>query len=73
MRSSTDFLKTRIPLAESVIRCALTRLTRPAKMKLPSRRTGGISLAAPAMRDPIAISAFCTSAARHRSGKSSGG
>ena len=47
----------------SVMRRALTRLTKLAKMMLPRRRTAGIWLSAPAILDPITMSAPCPIAA----------
>ena len=61
---STSRRSTRWPLAESLIEAQPTRFSSEAKNRLPTRRTSGISLSAPAMREPITRSAP-SSAARH--------
>jgi hypothetical protein len=51
--SSVGRLKTRMPLALSVTTVRPTSVSRAAKNLLPSRRTAGISVSAPAMREPM--------------------
>ena len=66
-------LKTRIPLALSQIRRLPTMLSRPAKIVLPIRRTSGISLSLPSMREPMTMSVWPPSASRQSCGSFSGG
>ena len=71
--SSVDLRNTRMPLAESDTAERPMMVSSRAKNMLPTRRMSGISVSAPARREPMTRSARSSMISRTRFGNCSGG